>query len=77
LQKFVGFSSSIYGLSLGASYSDKDRFTALLGFTGKKMSLHALSTVGKDQNGSLHFIHQLGLRFNNLTSKKERRYITL
>jgi len=72
---FVGFSASIYGVKVGGSVSHSQQ-TVQLGYQSKRFGILAQSSLQKQQ-AHMRFTHQLMLRINSETSKKQRRYITL
>lgn len=75
LTSFVGFSSSLYGVKLGGSFS-KLQQTAQIGYQSKRVGI-LIQTSQDKQLANVRYTHQLMLRFNTETSKKIRRYITL
>jgi hypothetical protein len=75
---YVGFSTKLSKLMIGASYGNNQALTGLMGLSTNRFSLFAQTTMAQSTSlNAKELTHQLTLRFNSSTSRKARRYITL
>jgi len=75
---YGGFSMKLSKVMIGGSYSNIKAATGLIGLSTDKFSLFAQTTLAPSMILNENALtHQLTMRFNSLTSRKARRYITL